>query len=61
MRKAGERRIERADLPFHFGSLGIIGNCFFRATLQGMPFRTVMGWFDKPLHMLIARPNIRNV
>ena len=31
------------------------------ATLQGMPFRTVMGWFDKPLHMLIARPNIKNV
>lgn len=31
------------------------------ATLQGMPFRTVMGWFDRPLHMLIARPNIKKV
>ncbi len=31
------------------------------ATLQAMPFRTVMGWFDKPLHMLIARPNIKKV
>jgi len=31
------------------------------ATLQGMPFRTVMGWFDKPLHMLIARPNIKKL
>ncbi|TAK09431.1 ABC transporter substrate-binding protein [bacterium] len=31
------------------------------ATLQGMPFRTVMGWFDRPLHMLIARPNIKKI
>ena len=28
------------------------------ASVQGMPLKTVMGWFDKPLHMLIARPNI---
>lgn len=31
------------------------------ATLQGMPFRTVMGWFDRPLHILIARPNIKKI
>ena len=29
------------------------------ASVQGMPLKTVMGWFDKPLHMLIARPNIK--
>ena len=26
-----------------------------------MPLKTVMGWFDKPLHMLIARPNIKKL
>lgn len=31
------------------------------ATLQGMPFRTVMGWFDRPLHILVARPNIKKI
>jgi NitT/TauT family transport system substrate-binding protein len=31
------------------------------ASLQGMPLKTVMGWFDKPLHMLIARPNIKKL
>lgn len=31
------------------------------ASIQGMPLKTVMGWFDKPLHMLIARPNIKKL
>jgi NitT/TauT family transport system substrate-binding protein len=31
------------------------------ASVQGMPLKTVMGWFDKPLHMLIARPNIKKI
>src|ERR1043166_1014390 len=31
------------------------------ASAQGMPLKTVMGWFDKPLHMLIARPNIKKI
>lgn len=31
------------------------------ATLKGMPFRTVMGWFDRPLHMLVGRPNIKKL
>lgn len=31
------------------------------ASVQGMPLKTVMGWFDKPLHMLIARPNIKKL
>ncbi len=25
------------------------------ASVQGMPLKSVMGWFDRPLHMLIAR------
>ncbi|MEO6164118.1 MAG: ABC transporter substrate-binding protein [Candidatus Binatia bacterium] len=31
------------------------------ASIQGMPLKSVMGWFDKPLHMLIARPNIKKL
>lgn len=31
------------------------------ASVQGMPLKSVMGWFDKPLHMLITRPNIKRL
>jgi NitT/TauT family transport system substrate-binding protein len=31
------------------------------ASVQGMPLKSVMGWFDKPLHMLIARANIKTL
>jgi NitT/TauT family transport system substrate-binding protein len=31
------------------------------ASIQGMPLKTVMGWLDKPLHMLIARPGIKTL
>ncbi len=30
---------------------GLIG----RATMQGLPVKGVMGWFDRPLHILVAR------
>ena len=36
---------------------GIIG----RATIQGLPVKGVMGWFDRPLHMLIVRPGIKRL
>ncbi len=36
---------------------GIIG----RATIQGFPVKGVMGWFDRPLHILIARPGIKKI
>jgi NitT/TauT family transport system substrate-binding protein len=36
---------------------GIIG----RATMQGLPVKGVMGWFDRPLHMLIARAGNKNI
>jgi NitT/TauT family transport system substrate-binding protein len=32
-----------------------------RAAMQGMPLKTVMGWFDRPLHILVARPPIKNI
>ena len=31
------------------------------ASIQGLPVKTVMGWLDKPLHMLIARPGIKTL
>jgi NitT/TauT family transport system substrate-binding protein len=31
------------------------------ASIQGLPLKTVMGWLDKPLHMLIARPGIKTI
>jgi ABC-type nitrate/sulfonate/bicarbonate transport system substrate-binding protein len=31
------------------------------ASIQGLPLKTVMGWLDKPLHMLIARPGIKTM
>jgi NitT/TauT family transport system substrate-binding protein len=36
---------------------GIIG----RAAIQGFPVKGVMGWFDRPLHILIARPGIKKI
>ena len=32
-----------------------------RAAIQGMPLKSVMGWFDRPLHILVARPPIQNI
>jgi NitT/TauT family transport system substrate-binding protein len=31
------------------------------ASIQGLPLRSVMGWFDKPLHILVSRPNIKKL
>lgn len=36
---------------------GLIG----RASIQGLPVKGVMGWFDKPLHLLVARPNFKKL
>jgi NitT/TauT family transport system substrate-binding protein len=36
---------------------GIIG----RAALQGLPVKGVMGWFDRPLHILVARPGNKSI
>ena len=31
------------------------------ASAQGHPLKSVMGWFDRPLHMLIAKPGIKTL
>lgn len=38
-----------------------VGGIIIRSALQGMPAKMVMGFFDKPLHMLIGRPGIQKV
>ncbi len=32
-----------------------------RASIQNLPVKGVMGWFDKPLHILIAKPNFKRL
>jgi ABC-type nitrate/sulfonate/bicarbonate transport system substrate-binding protein len=36
---------------------GLVG----RATMQGLPVKGVMGWFDRPLHILVARPGYKTI
>jgi len=32
-----------------------------RASMQGLPVKGVMGWFDKPLHILVAKPGFKKL
>ncbi len=32
-----------------------------RAAIQGLPVKGVMGWFDRPLHILIGRPEFKRL
>ncbi len=54
--------------PLHVAALlsgeldySTVAEIILSATLKGMPLKTVMGWFDRPLHMLVARPNIKKL
>jgi NitT/TauT family transport system substrate-binding protein len=54
--------------PLHVAALvageldySTVTGVILNATIQGMPLKTVMGWFDKPLHVLIARPGINKL
>ncbi len=38
-----------------------VSGIVLRATMQGMPLKTVLGWFDRPLHLLIVRPPMKNI
>lgn len=37
------------------------GGVITRAAIQGMPLRLVMGFFDRPLHILVGRPGMRRL
>ena len=67
-----EERLEARKVairtPLHVAALvageldySTVTGVILNATIQGMPLRTVMGWFDKPLHVLIARPGIKKL
>lgn len=54
--------------PLHVAALlageldySTVTGVILNAAVQGLPLKTVMGWFDKPLHMLFARPNIKKL
>jgi ABC-type nitrate/sulfonate/bicarbonate transport system substrate-binding protein len=32
-----------------------------RASIQNLPVKGVMGWFDRPLHILVARPGFKRL
>lgn len=32
-----------------------------RASIQGLPVKGVMGWFDRPLHVLVAKPSFKKI
>jgi NitT/TauT family transport system substrate-binding protein len=32
-----------------------------RASIQNLPVKSVMGWFDRPLHILIAKPGFKRL
>ena len=32
-----------------------------RASIQGLPVKSVMGWFDRPLHILVSRPGFKKL
>ncbi|HZD42041.1 MAG TPA: ABC transporter substrate-binding protein [Terriglobales bacterium] len=38
-----------------------VGGATIRAAAKGLPVKVVMGWWDRPLHILVAKPSIKNV
>ncbi len=38
-----------------------VGGAAIRAAAKGLPVKVVMGWWDRPLHILVSRPEIKNV
>lgn len=54
--------------PLHVAALlageldySTVTGIIMRASLQGMPLKSVMGWFDKPLHILVGRPQVKKI
>jgi NitT/TauT family transport system substrate-binding protein len=47
--------------PLHAAALLAGELDYSTASIQGLPLKSVMGWFDKPLHILVSRPNIKKL
>jgi NitT/TauT family transport system substrate-binding protein len=38
-----------------------VGGAAIRAAAKGLAVRSIMGWFDRPLHVLVGRPGIKGI
>jgi NitT/TauT family transport system substrate-binding protein len=38
-----------------------VGGAVIRAAAKGLPVKAVMGWWDRPLHILVGKPGINDV
>jgi NitT/TauT family transport system substrate-binding protein len=38
-----------------------VGGAVMRAAAKGLPVKTVMGWWDRPLHILAGKPAIKDI
>ncbi len=38
-----------------------VGGAVIRAAAKGLPVKTVMGWWDRPLHILVGKPGIKDI
>ena len=38
-----------------------VGGAVIRAAAKGLPVKVVMGWWDRPLHILVAKPGIKDI
>jgi NitT/TauT family transport system substrate-binding protein len=38
-----------------------VGGAAIRAAAKGLPVKLVMGWWDRPLHILVGKPGIKDI
>lgn len=38
-----------------------VGGAAIRAAAKGLPVKVVMGWWDRPLHILVGKPGIKDI
>lgn len=38
-----------------------VGGAAIRAAAKGLAVKSIMGWFDRPLHILVGRPGIKGI
>lgn len=38
-----------------------VGGAAIRAAARGLPVKVVMGWWDRPLHILVGKPGVKDI
>ncbi|MGH7926546.1 MAG: ABC transporter substrate-binding protein, partial [Candidatus Binatia bacterium] len=38
-----------------------VGGAAIRAAAKGLPVKVVMGWWDRPLHILVGKPGVKDI